>query len=859
MKKEIFKIVGMHCASCAETIEQVISKLRGVKSAGVNFAAETLLVEFDENKISAKDFKKAVFDSGYDLIVPEEARGKITLQEESGFSGREILTFKVIGMGSPHCAMIVEKAVKTLPGIEKIDVDFNNLRAKIVFDPAKVGEEKIKEVIGDAGYEAIKEAAEEKDVLEKEKEEREKELFSLKKKVIVGIVLSLIIFIGSFPEWFFFAPKFLNNYFLLLLLTIPVQFWVGLRFYSGLKLLFKYKTADMNTLIAIGTLAAFIYSSIATFFPQFFTRGGIAPKIYFDTSAIIITLILLGRYLELLAKGRASEAIKKLMKLSPKTARVERNGKEEDILIEEVRVGDIIIVRPGEKIPVDGKVVEGYSQIDESMLTGESMPVSKKTGDRVIGATINQSGSFKFKADKVGKETMLSQIIKMVEQAQGSKAPIQRLADIISSYFVPAVGGIAILTFIIWLIFGPSPALTFALVNFVAVLIIACPCALGLATPMAMMVGIGNGAEKGILIREAAALETAHKTNAVILDKTGTLTQGKPAVTDIINFKSLRSRTPNKFFQNYTGQASSLQGRQILNLKNNDEILRVAASLEQRSEHPLSKAIIKKAKEGKIELFKVFDFEAVPGKGIKGNLLIDSQKIQAALGNREILKILGLDIKKTESEIQKLENDGKTVMILVLNNQIAGLIAVADILKPEAKEAVKKLKEAGLEIWMITGDNERTAEAIGKQVGILNIMAQVLPQNKAAKVQELQKQGKKVAMVGDGINDAPALAQSDLGIAMSEGTDVAMESAGITLMRGDLNLIAELFNLSRRTLRIVKQNLFWAFFYNTAFIPVAAGVLYPFFGILLNPILAAAAMAFSSLSVVLNSLRLKRT
>ena len=823
MKKEILKIQGMHCASCAMTIEKVVSKLPGVKVAQVNFAAETLLAEFDENQASLKDLKEAVNSVGYKLLIPE-------IREEK-LETKEFLALKVIGMDSPHCAMIVEKAIKTLPGIEKAEVDYSNARVKVVFDPRKINKKQIEKVIDDSGYEAIQETSEAQDLLEQEKQGREKELSILKKKILVGAILSAIIFLGSFPEWFPFVPGLFNNYFVLLLLTTPVQFWVGWRFYSGLKILFKYKTADMNTLIAIGTLAAYFYSAAVTFFGEFFSQGGVEPKIYFDTSAIIITLILLGRYLELLAKGRASEAIKKLMKLSAKTARVVRDNKEQEIPIGEVKVGDIIIVRPGEKIPVDGQVIDGHSQVDESMVTGESMPVSKKPGAKVIGSTINQVGSFKFKATRIGKETVLAQIIKMVEQAQGSKAPIQCLADIISGYFVPAVIGVAILTFIIWLIWGPAPAFTFALVNFVAVLIIACPCAMGLATPMAMMVGIGKGAEKGILIREAASLEIAYKLKTIILDKTGTLTQGRPSVTDILSADKIKN--------------------------NENEILKVAASLEQRSEHPLGKAIIEKVKEEKLELFEISDFEAVPGKGIKGNLLDQGKKNQAALGNREMLKIFNLDIREMEPEIQKLENDGKTVMILIWDNQIAGLIAVADTLKPEAKEAVKKLKEAGLEIWMITGDNERTARAIAKQVGIENIMAQVLPQNKAIKVQELQKQGKKVAMIGDGINDAPALAQSDLGIAMGEGTDVAMESAGVTLMRGDLNLIAELFNLSRRTLRIVKQNLFWAFFYNIAFIPVAAGALYPFFGILLNPIFAAAAMAFSSISVVLNSLRLK--
>ena len=740
MAREIFKIKGMHCASCAMTIQKAIAKLPGVKKAEVSFGSETALIEYDEEKSPPKDLAKSVSDVGYKLEIPEVDEAKTS--------------------SSPSFL----------------------LRKNSVHDHAAML-----------------------------KQEREQEIKELKNKVFAGAILSAIIFLGSFPGWFSFVPKILNNYFVLFILTTPVQFWVGSRFYSGLKILFKYRAADMNTLIAIGTLAAYFYSSVVAF-------GIIKGALYFDTSAIIITLILLGRYLEILAKGRASEAIKKLMKLSAKTAKVVEAGVEREIPIEEVKVGDIIIVRPGEKIPVDGEIVAGRSQVDESMVTGESMPVSKEAGDKVIGATINQSGSFNFRATKVGKETLLAQIIKMVERAQGSKAPIQRLADIISSYFVPAVIGVAILTFIVWMIFGPEPAFTFALVNFVAVLIIACPCALGLATPMAMMVGLGKGAEKGILIREAASLEISHKIKSIILDKTGTLTKGKPAVTDIIG-------------------------------DDKNEILKLTASIEKKSEHPLAKAIVEKAEAEKISLYDVSDFEAVSGKGVKTNL--------GAIGNRELMKDLKLDISKAENEMQKLEGEGKTAMILAKDSQILGIIAVADILKEEAGEVIKSLKKEGLEIWMLTGDNERTARAIAKQVGIENIMAQILPQNKALKVQELQKQGKRVAMVGDGINDAPALAQADLGIAMGEGTDIAMESAGVTLMRGDLKLIPELFSLSQKTLSIVKQNLFWAFFYNVAFIPVAAGALYPFFGVLLNPIFAAAAMAFSSISVVLNSLRLK--
>jgi len=815
MKKEVFKIRGMHCASCAKTIETAVSRLIGVKSAQVNFGAETLLVEYNETEVSRQDIAKEVEGVGYKLAIPKDDG----IGKEMG--DKSFTAFKVVGMDSPHCAMIVEKALKTLSGIEKVDLDFNNARAKVIFDPKKVTEKQIEKVIDDTGYKAIKETSQTEDILEKEKQEREKELSSLKKKVLIGAALSAIIFLGSFPEWFPFIPKILQNYFVLFFLTTPVQFWVGSRFYRGLLILFKYRTADMNTLIAMGTLAAYLYSSAITFFPKLFAGGGFLLKVYFDTSAIIITLILLGRYFEIMAKGRASEAIKKLMKLGAKTARIIINGEEREIPIEEVEPDQEILVKPGEKIPVDGEVLDGRSSVDESLVTGESMPVTKEAGSKVIGSTINLSGMLRFRATKVGKETLLAQIIKMVEQAQASKAPIQRLADLVSSYFVPVVICIAILTFIVWLFLGPSPALTFALVNFVAVLIIACPCALGLATPLAIMVGTGNAAQKGILVKDAETLEIAHKIKVIILDKTGTLTRGKPELTDIITY-----------------------GRQ------EKEVLKLAASLERYSEHHLAKPIIEKAKKENLELIEVKNFQAVAGKGIVGDW--------GAIGNRALMKELALSLADVEKDMANLEDKGKTVVILAVKNQLAGLLAVADTLKDESANVVKKLQEEGIEVWMITGDNERVAKAIGQSVGINNIMAQVLPQEKSEKVKELQKTGKLVAMAGDGINDAPALAQADLGIAMGEGTDIAMESAKITLMRGDLTLIPEILFLSRKTMRIIKQNLFWAFFYNSAFIPVATGALYPLFGILLNPIFAAAAMAFSSLSVVLNSLRLKR-
>ena len=778
MKKETYKIQGMHCASCVATIERVLGKTAGIHSASVNFASESALIEFDENIISELDLVKIVESAGYNLIINKTNSPKKD----------EKMKMPDMDMNSPQ---------------------HNHMEM-----------------------------------------EREDQMKEMKLKLIIGGILSVFIFLGSFPEWFGFVPKFLNNDWILLLLTTPVQFWVGFQFYSGLKLLIKYRTADMNTLIAIGTLSAYFYSVAVTFFPNFFTKGEITPAIYFDTSAIIIVLILLGKYFEVLMKGRASEAIKKLIGLQPKTAKVMRGGKEVEIAVADVVVGDLIVVRPGEMIPVDGKIVEGDSEIDESMITGESMPVHKKINSAVIGSTINKFGTFTFRATKIGKDTVLSQIIKMVEEAQGSKAPIQRLADLVSSYFVPAVFIIAFLTFIVWFFFGPAPAFTFALINFVAVLIIACPCALGLATPMAIMISSGSAASKGILIKDATSLEIGGKINTVILDKTGTLTEGKPQLTNIIAFnEGHRTEILNL--------AASLEQRSEHPLA--QAILQYSASIDQKSSHPLDKAILDEVIKEKIELYKLENFKAISGKGLRGFLQIQSEKIEAYLGNRALVAEIGLDISPYENSIMKLENEGKTVIILVVDKKLKGALAVADVLKKESIEAVRALKKNNIDVWMLTGDNDRTARAIAAQASIDNVMSEVLPDKKSEKVRELQEQGKIVAMIGDGINDAPALTQANVGIAMGEGTDIAMESANITLMRGDLMLILEVIKISRRTMRIIKQNLFWAFFYNIAFIPVAAGILYPFFKILLNPIFAAIAMAFSSISVVLNSLRLKNT
>jgi Cu+-exporting ATPase len=636
-------------------------------------------------------------------------------------------------------------------------------------------------------------------------------------------------------------PSALSNHYLLWILGTPVQFWAGWQFYRGFWGGLKHKRANMNTLIAVGTSAAYFYSVAAVLFPGFFIAGGRAAAVYFDTAVIIIALILLGRFLEIRAKGQTSEAIKKLIGMQAKTARVVRDGKDIDIPVEEVVAGDIVVVRPGEKVPVDGIIREGYSSIDESMVTGESIPAEKKAGDGVIGATINKTGSFRFEATKVGKDTVLAQIIKLVEEAQGSKAPIQRLADLISAYFVPTVIGIGLITFGLWYFLGPEPALTFALLNFVAVLIIACPCALGLATPTAIMVGTGKGAENGVLIRSGEALETAHKIKAIILDKTGTLTEGKPVVTDIVAAPGFEEA----------------------------ELLNVAASAERGSEHPLGEAIVNAARERDLKPYDTAEFNALPGHGIQVKL--DDKEV--LLGNLKLMQDRSFSMNGMEQSAQQLSEQGKTPMFIGINGQVAGVIAVADTLKPNSKAAIAELHRQGLEVLMLTGDNQRTADAIAREVGIDRALAEVLPEHKAREVKKLQEEGKVAAMVGDGINDAPALAQADIGIAIGTGTDVAMEAADITLMSGDLQGVVTAISLSKRTMRTIKQNLFWAFAYNTSLIPVAAGVLYFVFGQsmtppglrfflgefgFLNPMLAALAMAASSLTVVSNSLRLKR-
>lgn len=843
----------MHCASCVRTIEDVLTQTHGVKSASVNFATESALIEFDEKEVSPKELADVVGEVGYKLGVGTEESGSDDMTGSAGsFDSSEEngeVTLKVIGMGSPHCAGVVEKAVRGLSGIKDVDIDFANSVAKVSFNPKELNLKKILAVITDAGYKPIKQEGSKKDMVSQENIEQEKQIKKTKIKLVVGGTLGVIVLLSTYPSFFTFMPSFLTNDWALLILATPVQFWVGWQFYAGLKLLFKYRTADMNTLVAVGTLSAYLYSVAVTISPAFFTVGGIVPSTYFDTSALVIVLILLGKYFELLMKGRASEAVKKLIGLQPKTATVMRDGKEVEISFSEVQVGDVIVVRPGEKVPVDGEVVDGDSEVDESMVTGESMPVHKKSGDTVIGSTVNKFGTFTFKATKVGKDTMLSQIVKMVEEAQGSKAPVQRLADKISSYFVPAVFAIAFLTFGVWMIFGPVPSFQFALISFVAVLIIACPCALGLATPMAVMVASGSAAKKGILIKDAESIEVANKIDTIVLDKTGTITKGEPRLTDIISFN-------NGGKIEILNLAASVEQRSEHPLA--QAILRYAASIDQKSSHPLDRAILEEAKKEKIELYQLKDFKAISGKGLKGTVLVNGKDKEVYFGNRALVEDAGVDYSVYKDNLEKLESEGKTVMVIIVDNEAKGALAVADVVKEESARAVKALQDSNIDVWMLTGDNDRTAQAIAKQVGIKNVISEVMPDQKSAKIKELQDKGKMVAMVGDGLNDAPALTQANIGIAMGEGTDIAMEAANITLMRGDLMLIPETLRLSKRTMTVIKQNLFSSFFYNSAFIPVAAGVLYPAFGFLLSPIYAAVAMSLSSISVVVNSLRLKK-
>ncbi len=813
MKKETLSLTGMTCASCANAIEKSVGKVEGIDTANVNFATEKLTVEFDELIVDTQKIAEVVKKAGYSVVEKKEDSIKETL-------------IPISGMTCASCSKAVERSIGKLPGVKEVSVNFATEKAKIVYDSSDTRMSEIKAAIDQAGYKALEIEGDEQ--IDHERERREKEMKALWIKFLVSAIFTVPLLYVSMghmlglplPEYIMPEMHPLNFGLIQLFLVLPVMI-AGYRFYTvGFSKLLK-RDPNMDSLIAMGTSAAFLYGIYAVI--QIINGNTqYANDLYFETAGVIITLIMLGKYLESVTKGKTSEAIKKLMGLAPKTATVIHDGKEMIVPIEEIEEGDVLLVKPGEKIPVDGEVIDGRTSIDESMLTGESMPVEKNKGSKVIGASINKNGTIKFKATKVGKDTALAQIIKLVEDAQGSKAPIAKMADIIAGYFVPVVIAIAVIAGIAWYVSGMS--VIFSLTIFIAVLVIACPCALGLATPTAIMVGTGKGAEYGVLIKGGEALETAHKINTIVFDKTGTITEGKPEVTDIVVTEGVKET----------------------------ELLQLSASAEKGSEHPLGEAIVNESKAKKIDLLEVESFEAIPGHGIevkiKGRSLL--------LGNKKFMDDRKIEITLQETS-DRLAEEGKTPMFITINNKLAGIIAVADVVKPNSKRAVEQLHAMGIQVAMITGDNRRTAEAIARQVGIDRVLAEVLPQDKANEVKKLQEEGNKVAMVGDGINDAPALAQADIGIAIGSGTDVAIESADIVLMRSDLMDVATAIQLSKKTIRNIKQNLFWAFAYNTAGIPIAAGLLLLFGGPRLNPIIAAGAMAFSSISVLLNALRLK--
>jgi P-type Cu+ transporter len=742
----------------------------------------------------------------------------------------ENLILKLRGMSCASCASSIEAAIRSVPGVSECNVNFGTEQASVTYDPKRTDIEALQEAVDEAGYST--QAVQEQDLLngddDAERRSRQAESRQLTRKVWIGGIISAVLVIGSLPMMtgisIPFVPVWLHNFWLQAALTAPVQFWCGKSFYINSWKALKRHTATMDTLIALGTSAAYFYSLFVTLFPSFLTAQGLIPHVYYETAAVVITLILLGRLFENRARGQTSEAMRKLMGLQARTARIVRNGQELEVPIAEVQLNDIVLVRPGEKIPVDGEIVEGASSINEAMVTGESVAVKKQPGDEVIGATINKTGSFKFRATRIGKDTFLAQIVKLVQQAQGSKAPIQRLADRVTGWFVPVVIAIAIATFIIW--YNVMGNVTLALTTTVGVLIIACPCALGLATPTSIMVGTGKGAENGILIKGADSLELAQKLQTIVLDKTGTLTQGKPTVTD---------------FLTVDGTATELQ------------LLKLAASIERNSEHPLAEAVVQYAQSQQVELTTAKEFEAIAGSGVQGYVV--DQFIQ--IGTQRWLNELEIDTQVLQSQRDKLEYLGKTVIWIAIDSKVQAIMGIADALKPSSVIAVRALQKLGLEVVMLTGDNRGTAEVIAREAGIQRVIAEVRPDQKVAQIEQLQAERKVVAMVGDGINDAPALAQADVGIAIGTGTDVAIAASDITLISGDLQGIVTAIQLSRATMRNIRQNLFFAFIYNVAGIPIAAGILFPVFGWLLNPIIAGAAMAFSSVSVVTNALRLR--
>ncbi|GAA0134062.1 heavy metal translocating P-type ATPase [Paenibacillus sp. YSY-4.3] len=792
------QITGMTCSACANRIEKSLGRLEGVQEANVNFALERATVTYDPEITGVPKLEATIHKLGYDVA-------------------KDVADLQLRGMYCAACAVRIEKTIAKMPGVSSSSVNFALETAKVEYNPGEVSVQDIQERVAKLGYEAVvkQEQADQGDY-------REQAIARQKRKLFISAILSLpllgaMVSHFSFLSWIW-LPDLLMNPWVQLALATPVQFYIGKQFYTGAYKALRNRSANMDVLIALGTSAAYFYSLYLTL--KWMSGGGQhAPEMYYETSAVLITLVILGKWFEALAKGRTSEAIKSLMGLQAKTALVVREGQEQSIPVEDVLRGDIVIVKPGEKIPVDGKVVEGASSVDESMLTGESIPVEKKAGDSVIGATINKNGSLKLEATKVGKDSALAQIVKVVEEAQGSKAPIQRIADVISGIFVPIVVGIAILGFIVWYFWAAPGNFAHALEIAIAILVIACPCALGLATPTSIMAGSGRAAELGVLFKGGEHLEATHRIDTIVLDKTGTVTKGKPELTDVY---------PEEMAE--------------------QEFLRLAGAAERNSEHPLAEAIVFGIQERGVTPPDAASFEAIPGYGVRAS--VEGKDI--LIGTRKLMAREDVQVGDAVHErMNALEQAGKTAMLVAVDGKYAGLVAVADTIKETSKAAVSRLKEMGINVIMITGDNERTAQAIAKQAGIETVLAEVLPEGKAEEVKKLQQQGRKVAMVGDGINDAPALAMADIGMAIGTGTDIAMEAADVTLMKGDLNSIPDAIYMSRKTMSNIRQNLFWALGYNSLGIPIAA------FG-LLAPWIAGAAMALSSVSVVLNALRLQR-
>lgn len=815
MDSKAYTVEGMTCASCASTVEKTAKKVSGVMEASVNLASEKLHLKVDEKKYSPDGLKREIDAAGYGVVMPQLVTK----------------TFDVEGMTCASCSATVEKTAGKLEGMEAASVNLASEKMSVTYNPLHLSVRDIADAVSQSGYKAVLKDKEQTEVDEPVKDKSEsKEKIIRDRTILIAIFTIPLFYISMAPMVGLSLPAVIDHmmnpvlYSLVqLVLTIPVMWYGRSYFQQGFKTLSKGHP-NMNSLISLGTAAAFIYSAAATY-AIIFDGADLAMMLYYETAAVILAFHTLGKYLEERSKGRMSEAIQKLMDLAPKTARIVHNGQEDEVAIENVTPGDIVRVRPGEKMPVDGVIVKGRTAVDESMLTGESMPVEKEEGDAIIGASMNKNGSVDYRATKVGEDTTLSQIIKLVEEAQGSKAPIAKLADIITGYFVPIVMALAVISGIVWLLAGQS--FIFSLTILISVLVIACPCALGLATPTAIMVGTGKGAEHGVLIKSGDALETIHNVETIVFDKTGTLTEGKPVVTDI-----------------FTTEDSNFS---------KDFLLKMAASAEKGSEHPLGEAIVKEAEEKGIKVHDSTHFEAIPGQGLKAE--VEGKVL--FFGNKKLMNEQSLEYTHLEDQANTFADEGKTPMYLAINNKVAGLIAVADTLKENSVETVQALKNLGIEVAMITGDNTRTANAVAELAGIDRVLSDVLPEDKANEVRKLQAEGKKVAMVGDGINDAPALAQSDIGIAIGSGTDVAVESADVVLMRSDVKEVLTAIELSKATLKNIKQNLFWAFAYNIIGIPIAMGLLFLLGGPLLNPVFAAAAMSFSSVSVLLNALRLK--